>query len=122
MSSGEIMAIIIRKQEELKALLGSKSSMITVSVDVGCMANKYRNAGALIAESGNIGGSLFDNGATSNVGNVLSGISSSVDGVLSTINASIASLQDEINSLYAEYQAALAREAAMAENAERRRK
>lgn len=118
MSSGEIMALIQKKQKELDSLNSSKTSMTTVSNDVSCMASKYKNAGELIAESGNIGGTLFDNGATSNVGNTLSVISSNIDGVLSSINTSISSLESEISALYVEYQAALQREAEAAAAAE----
>jgi len=111
MSSSAIMAIIKQKEAELQKLKVTKVQVSKVNDAVDCMSYKFKNAGNLISEAGTIAGMPIDNGATSVVAGDFKKLSSNTQGVLTEITGTIASLEAEITSLYAEYQAALAREA-----------
>ena len=111
MSSAAIMAIIRQKETELRQLRTTKVQVTKAYDAVDCMANKFVSAGALMNEAGSIGGKPFDNGATSKVGQDLKIISNNTFDLSKQVAGKISDLEEEIENLYAEYKAALAREA-----------
>ena len=121
MSSAAILATIRQKQSELSKLEITNTQITQVYNSVDCMAFKFKQAGALISDAGTIGGKPFDNGATVDLGNNMSGISNNALELLLNIKTTIANLNEEISKLWEQYYAALAAEAAALE-AEKKKK
>ena len=111
MSSAAIMAIIKQKEAELQELQNTKKQLSKVNDAVDCMSNNFKKASSLMSEVGTIGGMPIDNGATAIAADNFLKLSTESQGLLADVTGTVSGLEAEISSLYAQYQAALLKEA-----------
>lgn len=110
MSSSAILALIREKEEILKKLNTVYTGVKKLFDGLDCASKKFSEAGALMEESGSIGGKPFDGGKTSLTGHDFSLLASSTEGITMDIAGKISELEQEIARLQIEYQQALLRE------------
>lgn len=115
-SSSEIKAQIDKKEKEIKELKELKQKVKKLDDELSCVHSKFKAAGGLIVEAGDIGGVPFDSGKTAQVADELKAISDDVGINIEDIDKRISDLQDDVDKLKVDYSNALEAEKRAANN------